>query len=66
MAISIIPGQTIKTVCSGTPYLGADQHDSLGHLHQATGTAIRTTLVKWVKRAPRPAFSAAIFFAIAF
>jgi lactate permease len=67
MAISIIPGQTIKTRMLWNAYTWVLISTILSVIFiKPTGAAIKTTLVKWVKRAPRPAFSAAIFFAIAF
>jgi lactate permease len=67
MAVSIIPGQTIKTRMLWNAYTWVLISTILSVIFiKPTGAAIKTTLVKWVKRAPRPAFSAAIFFAIAF
>jgi len=67
MSLSIIPGQTIKTRMLWNAYTWVLISTIVSALFiRPTGKAIQTTLVKWVKRAPRPALSAAVFFAIAF
>lgn len=67
MAVSIIPGQTIKTRMLWNAYTWVLISTIVSAIFiRPTGKAVRITLVKWIKRAPRPALSAAIFFAIAF
>lgn len=66
-AISIIPGQVIKTRVFWNAYwwIFVSIILSLPFL-RPSGEQISSTLTKWIKRAPRPIFSAAIFFAIAY
>ena len=67
MPISIVPGQTIKTRMLWNAYTWVLISTILSALFiKPSREAMQVTLVKWLKRAPRPAFSAAIFFAIAF
>jgi lactate permease len=67
MPISVIPGQTLKTRMLWNAYTWVLISTVLSALFiRPSAGAVRATLGKWVKRAPRPAFSAAIFFAIAF
>lgn len=67
MPVSAIPGQTLKTRMLWNAYTWVLISTIASAVFiRPTGTAVRDTLVKWMKRAPRPAFSAAIFFAIAF
>ena len=67
MAISIIPGQVIRTRMLWNAYTWVLISTILAAFFiRPTREAIQTTLTKWIKRAPRPALSAAIFFAIAF
>jgi len=67
MPVSIIPGQAMKTRMLWNAYTWVliSTVASIPFI-RPSGAAVRTTFVKWIKRAPRPAFSAAIFFAIAF
>ncbi|MDQ5985356.1 MAG: L-lactate permease [Syntrophus sp. SKADARSKE-3] len=67
MAVSIIPGQAIKTRMLWNAYTWVLISTIVSALFiRPTRTAVASTLAKWAKRAPRPALSAAIFFAIAF
>ena len=67
MPISIVPGQTLKTRMLWNAYTWVLISTVLSALFiRPSANAMQTTLVKWIRRAPRPAFSAAIFFAIAF
>ncbi|MCE5335737.1 MAG: L-lactate permease [Desulfobacteraceae bacterium] len=67
MPVSVIPGQMIKTRMLWNAYTWVLVSTVLSVLIiRPSGDALRTSLAKWIKRAPRPAFSAAIFFAIAF
>jgi lactate permease len=67
MPVSVIPGQTLKTRMLWNAYTWVLISTVLSALFiRPSPAAIQTTLMKWIKRAPRPAFSAAIFFAIAF
>jgi len=67
MPISIVPGQTLKTRMLWNAYTWVLISTILSALFiRPSREAMQVTLVKWLKRAPRPAFSAAIFFAIAF
>jgi lactate permease len=67
MPISVIPGQLLKTRMLWNAYTWVLIATVLSALFiRPSGKAMQVTLVKWIKRAPRPAFSAAIFFAIAF
>ncbi len=67
MPVSIIPGQTLKTRMLWNAYTWVLVSTVLSALViRPSGDAVRDTLLKWKRRAPRPAFAAAIFFAIAF
>lgn len=67
MPISVIPGQALKTRMLWNAYTWVLIATVLSAVFiRPSGKAVQVTLVKWIKRAPRPAFSAAIFFAIAF
>ena len=67
MPISIVPGQTLKTRMLWNAYTWVLISTILSALFiRPSREAMQVTLAKWLKRAPRPAFSAAIFFAIAF
>lgn len=67
MPISVIPGQAIKTRMLWNAYTWVLISTILSILFiRPTRRAVQQTLIKWIKRAPRPAFSAGIFFAIAF
>ncbi len=67
MPISVIPGQALKTRMLWNAYTWVLISTLVSALFiRPSRQAVRTTLSKWIKRAPRPAFSAAIFFAIAF
>lgn len=66
MPVSIIPGQTVKTRMLWNAYTWVFISTVAAALFlRPTGNALRTTMVKWYARFPRPAFSAAVFFAIA-
>jgi lactate permease len=67
MAVSLIPGQSIRTRMLWNAYTWVLVSTILSAIFiRPSGKAIKETLSKWVKRAPRPTYSAAIFFAIAF
>jgi lactate permease len=67
MAVSLIPGQSIRTRMLWNAYTWVLVSTILSAVFiRPSGKAVRETLSKWVKRAPRPTYSAAIFFAIAF
>ena len=67
MPISVIPGQALKTRMLWNAYTWVLIATVLSAIFiRPSGKAVQVTLAKWIKRAPRPAFSAAIFFAIAF
>ena len=67
MPISVIPGQALKTRMLWNAYTWVLIATVLSAFFiRPSGQAVQVTLAKWIKRAPRPAFSAAIFFAIAF
>lgn len=67
MPISIIPGQVIKTRMLWNAYTWVVISTVAAVFFiRPSGKDIGNTLVKWLKRAPRPAISAAVFFAIAF
>jgi lactate permease len=67
MAVSLIPGQSIKTRMLWNAYTWVIISTILSAIFiRPSGKAIKETLSKWVKRAPRPTYSAVIFFAIAF
>jgi len=67
MPLSLIPGQTLKTRMFWNAYTWVliSTLVSIPFI-KPSGSSLRATGIKWIKRAPRPAFSAAIFFAIAF
>lgn len=66
-SVSIIPGQFIKTRFFWNAYwwIFVSIFLSIPFL-KPTGKQLSDSVKKWLKRAPRPTFSAAIFFAIAF
>ncbi|MGO9136308.1 MAG: L-lactate permease [Syntrophales bacterium] len=67
MAISLIPGQSIRTRMLWNAYTWVLISTILSAIFiRPSAKAIKETLSKWAKRAPRPTYSAAIFFAIAF
>ncbi len=67
MAVSILPGQSIKTRMLWNAYTWVLISTVLAiPFLRPSVPALRETLLKWLKRSPRPALSAAIFFAIAF
>ena len=67
MAISIIPGQIIKTRMLWNAYTWVLVSTIVaGFFLTPTRQQVKLTLSKWLKRALRPTFSAAIFFAIGF
>jgi lactate permease len=67
MPISLIPGQLIKTRMLWNAYTWVLISTVLSAIFiRPSAKSVQATLLKWAKRAPRPAFSAAIFFAIAF
>lgn len=67
MPVSVIPGQALKTRMLWNAYTWVLISTILSALFiRPSARAVRVTIVKWAKRAPRPAFSAAIFFAVAF
>lgn len=67
MPVSVIPGQALKTRMLWNAYTWVLVSTVLSALViKPSGEAVRDTLLKWKRRAPRPAFAAAIFFAIAF
>ncbi|MDH7478474.1 MAG: L-lactate permease [Syntrophomonadaceae bacterium] len=67
MPVSPIPGQVVKTRMLWNAYTWVLFSTILAAVFiKPSGTAVRNSLNKWIRRAPRPAVSAAIFFAIAF
>ena len=67
MALSIIPGQPIKTRALWNAYTWVFISTIVSIIFlKPTSGELSITIKKWIKRAPRPAFSAAIFFAIAY
>ena len=67
MAVSVIQGQTIRTRMLWNAYTWVLVSTVLSAIFlRPTAACTGETLRKWLKRAPRPALSAAIFFAIAF
>ncbi len=67
LPISVVPGQAIKTRMLWNAYTWVLISTVLSVVFlRPSGAMVGCTLRKWFKRAPRPAFSAAIFFAIAF
>lgn len=66
-AVSIIPGQAIKTRFFWNAYWWIFVSTILSFpFLKPTGQQISESFKKWIKRAPRPTLSAAVFFAIAF
>jgi lactate permease len=67
MPISIVPGQILKTRMLWNAYTWVLISTLVSILFiRPSSKALQVTVIKWIKRAPRPALSAAIFFAIAF
>lgn len=67
MPVSVIPGQALKTRMLWNAYTWVLVSTVLSALIiRPEADAVRETLLKWKRRAPRPAFAAAVFFAIAF
>lgn len=67
MPVSVIPGQVIYTRMLWNAYTWVLISTVLAFAFlKPTGRAIRHTLAWWLRRAPRPVLSAAVFFAIAF
>jgi lactate permease len=67
MPISLIPGQSIKTRMLWNAYTWVLISTILSALFiRPSAKAVQSTVMKWARRAPRPAFSAAIYFAVAF
>ncbi|MGO9021061.1 MAG: L-lactate permease [Syntrophobacteraceae bacterium] len=65
--VSVIPGQVIKTRALWNAYTWVLISTILAFVFiKPTQKSLQVTLTKWMKRAPRPTFSAAIFFGIAF
>lgn len=67
MPVSIIPGQVIKTRMLWNAYTWVIIATLFaGFVIKPDKNAVKNSLTKWLKRAPRPTISAAIFFAIAY
>jgi lactate permease len=67
MGVSVIQGQTIRTRMLWNAYTWVLVSTVLSAIFlRPTAACTGETLRKWLKRAPRPALAAAIFFAIAF
>ncbi|MEL7564408.1 MAG: L-lactate permease [Dehalobacterium sp.] len=67
MAVSVIPGQIIKTRMLWNAYTWVLVSTVVAAIFlKPTGNQVKYTINKGLKRALRPAFSAAIFFAIGF
>lgn len=67
MPVSVIPGQKILTRMIWNAYTWVLISTIVAAIWlKPTGEQVGSILGKWLKRAPRPTFSAAIFFAIAF
>jgi lactate permease len=67
MPVSILPGQKILTRMLWNAYTWVVISTILASIFiRPSGKAIGESLTKWLRRAPRPVLSAAIFFAIAF
>jgi lactate permease len=67
MPVSVIPGQLIKTRVLWNAYTWVLISTILAALFiKPTRKSMQVTLSKWMMRAPRPTFSAAVFFGIAF
>jgi len=67
MGVSVIQGQTIRTRMLWNAYTWVLISTILSAVFlRPSAECVGNTLRKWLKRAPRPALSAAIFFAIAF
>ncbi|HWI54258.1 MAG TPA: L-lactate permease [Desulfobacteria bacterium] len=66
-SVSIIPGQAIKTRFFWNAYWWIFVSIILSFpFLKPSGRQISDSITKWIKRAPRPMLSAAVFFAIAF
>ena len=67
MPVGIIPGapEKVRFFWQAYFWIAVSTLISLPLL-KASGSQVKTSLHKWLKRAPRPVFSAAIFFAIAY
>jgi lactate permease len=62
MAVSLIPGQSIRTRMLWNAYTWVLVSTILSAIFiRPSGKAVKETLPKWVKRAPRLTYSAAIF-----
>lgn len=67
MAVSLIPGQSIRTRMLWNAYTWVLVSTIVSAVFiRPSRQAVKETVKKWVRRAPRPTYSAAIFFAIAF
>lgn len=67
MPVSVLPGQFIRTRMLWNAYTWVLISTILAAFFiRPSGREVRQTMGKWLKRMPRPALSAAIFFAIAF
>lgn len=67
MPVSVLPGQFIRTRMLWNAYTWVLISTILAAFFiRPSGREVRQTIGKWLKRMPRPALSAAIFFAIAF
>lgn len=67
MPLFIIPGQALKTRMLWNAYTWVFISTILAALFiRPDRKAVQVSVAKWLKRAPRPTFSAAIFFGIAF
>lgn len=67
MPVSVLPNQIIKTRMLWNAYTWVLISTVLAAVFlRPSRKAVGETLVKWLRRAPRPVLSAAIFFAIAF
>jgi len=67
MAVSLIPGQSIRTRMLWNAYTWVLISTIVSAVFiRPSRQAVKETVKKWVRRAPRPTYSAAIFFAIAF
>lgn len=67
MPVAVLPGQFIKTRMLWNAYTWVLISTILSFFFlKPDGRTVCNTLGKWLRRAPRPAISAAVFFAIAF
>ena len=67
MPVSVIPGQFVKTRVLWNAYTWVLISTIVAALFiRPDRKSVRVTFSKWIRRAPRPTFSAAIFFGIAF